>query len=429
MFKVWRRLLPKHRFGSDIIQSLTRMMLVLGLFFLFMIYLINGYQDRLYNEISQLEQISRNVLILQKSLIDQETAQRGYSLTGDSTFIQTYEESSDEYLETIGQMYHDITQYPYLIEPFRELFETGLQWKEKYGLLQLEAFGKGEQMTTEELLGGKPVVEDFRNRSMEISRMIHTKKSDLSNAYMSRITQTLYVSIVICAVVIGLAVADVVHKLRRIIRPINELSCTVEGYARQQFDVSVPSLKQDDELSKLFDHIEHMRLMLKHQFEHSRSQVYMDGLTGVGNRRYFDESLDLALERAQMEGEAFSLILMDIDRFKRFNDTYGHAEGDKLLKHISGVMQRILPDYMVLARYGGEEFAVIVPGKGMDEAFLVAEKLRREVERQALDSYRVTASFGISRVSEGDTPEALLVRADQALYASKNNGRNCVSAG
>lgn len=429
MFKLWRRLLPKHHFGADIIQSLTRMMIILGVFLLFTIFLINGYLNRLNDETSQLEQISKNVLILQKTLIDQETGQRGYRLTGDSTFLYLYEASIEEYLGTMRQLEYDITDYPRLIEPLRQLFETGLRWQEKYGFLRAEALGKEEPMTTEELLEGKTVFDDFRNRSMEIARMIHAKQSELSDAYTSRIKQTLYASIAICTFVTGLAVADVVQKLRRIIRPINELSSAVEGYARQQFDVSVPPLKQDDELSKLFDHIEHMRLMLKHQFEHSRRQVYMDGLTGVGNRRYFDESLDLALERAQMEGEAFSLILMDIDLFKRFNDTYGHSEGDKLLKHISGVLQRILPDHMVLARYGGEEFAVIVPEIGMDGALLVAEKLRSELERQKLGSHRITASFGISQVREDDTAEALLVRADQALYASKNKGRNCVSAG
>lgn len=428
MFTVWRRLLPKQHFGSDIIISLTRMMLILGLFFLFMIIWINGYLYRLNEEIMQLEKISSDVLILQKALIDQENGQRGYNLTRDVTFLQSFESSSSDYIETMMELHNDITAYPEFIEPFRQLLEAGQHWQDKYGLLQTEALRNGKELTTQDLLGGKTIIDDFRNRSMEVSRMIHAKQSEVSDAYTSSITKTLYASIVVCAFVTGLVVADVVQKLRRIIRPIKELSSTVEGYAQQKFDVSVPLLKQNDEMGKLFDHIEYMRLMLKHHFEQSRRQVYLDGLTGIGNRRYFDESLDLALEQAITEGEAFSLILMDIDRFKRFNDTYGHAEGDKLLRHVSGVMQTMLPDHMVLARYGGEEFAVIVPGEAMEKAVVVAEKLRNEVERQALDSYRITASFGISSVRKDDTAEALLVRADQALYASKNNGRNCVSA-
>ncbi|WP_256832004.1 MULTISPECIES: diguanylate cyclase [unclassified Paenibacillus] len=426
MYKVWRRLLPKHHFGSDIIESLTRMIFILGLFFLFMIIWINGCLNRLNEEIMQLEKISRHVLILQKAFIDQVTARQSYHLTGDAAFLQSFESSSSDYIQSVRELQNAVTAYPEFLEPIRKLVEAGLHWQDKYG--SLEALKNGKTLTTGELLEGKTIADDFRNRSMEISRMLHAKQSEISKAYTSGITKMLYTSIAVCALVIGLVVTDVVQKLRRIIRPIKELSSAVEGYARQKFDVPVPSLKKNDELGKLFDHIEHMRLMLKEHFEQSRRQVYLDGLTGIGNRRYFDESLDLAFERATSEGEAFSLILMDIDRFKWFNDTYGHAEGDRLLRHVTGIVQRMLPDHMVFARYGGEEFAVIVPGLDMNETMIVAEMLRSEVERQALDSYRITASFGISSLRKGDTTEALLVRADQALYASKKNGRNCVSA-
>ena len=150
-----------------------------------------------------------------------------------------------------------------------------------------------------------------------------------------------------------------------------------------------------------------------------------DELTGVKNRRRFREDLDMLFGQAQRQRVPLSLILLDIDEFKQYNDAFGHPAGDRVLQQIGATLRSSLRGHDVLARYGGEEFVVLLPATDADEALRVAERLRTAIADHAWPHRPVTASFGVA-TSGPETPDAaaLVDRADRALYLSKEAGRN-----
>jgi two-component system, chemotaxis family, response regulator WspR len=162
----------------------------------------------------------------------------------------------------------------------------------------------------------------------------------------------------------------------------------------------------------------------------------LDGLTGISNRRRFDEVLKAEWQRAIRHSTSLSLIMLDIDFFKLYNDRYGHQGGDECLKSVARILEgSARRDSDLVARYGGEEFAVILPETGTMGAMEVAETMRANIERQNIPhessrvSDHVTVSMGVATwVPERDSePDELISRADQALYKAKENGRNQVT--
>lgn len=160
-----------------------------------------------------------------------------------------------------------------------------------------------------------------------------------------------------------------------------------------------------------------------------------DGLTGLQNRRYLDNHLKTLFNRAAARGRSLSICLVDIDRFKQVNDTYGHDVGDEVLKEFASRIRSTVRGADLACRYGGEEFVVVMPDTDATQAAMIAERLRAMVETQPFHirslgiSLTVTASLGIAGNEPGvETPEQLLKQADRALYEAKNGGRNRVVA-
>ena len=153
-----------------------------------------------------------------------------------------------------------------------------------------------------------------------------------------------------------------------------------------------------------------------------------DGLTGLRNHRDFHEALERETRSALQRRSPLSLILLDVDRFKQYNDAFGHPAGDEVLKIVSEVLLRLACPSAGAFRYGGEEFAVLLPGASTGEACQVAERLRAEIEAYAWPRRAVTVSLGAStQEAEAGVASDLLEEADRALYRSKNVGRNRVS--
>jgi diguanylate cyclase (GGDEF)-like protein len=156
----------------------------------------------------------------------------------------------------------------------------------------------------------------------------------------------------------------------------------------------------------------------------------VDGLTGLYVRRYFDARLEEEMERSRRFGTSFALILLDLDDFKRLNDTHGHLAGDRALREVARGTAAQLRGVDIAGRYGGEEIAVILPRTPLASAAQVAERIRQAVAGIPLQmgslQLRVTASLGVTAWVEGDTPATLLSRADRALYRAKGAGKDRV---
>jgi two-component system, cell cycle response regulator len=163
-----------------------------------------------------------------------------------------------------------------------------------------------------------------------------------------------------------------------------------------------------------------------------REQAIRDALTGLFNRRYLEESLERELRRAEHGHEHLSVLMLDIDHFKGFNDTHGHPAGDALLKQLGALLEARTRREDVACRYGGEEFVLILPGAPLDVALRRAENLRQSVSEAMVESEgqrlgAVSISVGVACFPEhGPDARALLAAADQALYRAKNEGRDRV---
>ena len=159
--------------------------------------------------------------------------------------------------------------------------------------------------------------------------------------------------------------------------------------------------------------------------------AFLDSLTGVKNRTAFDSNFSREIELNHRNNTDLSLIVMDIDFFKRINDQYGHAVGDLVLKQVAETVEQTIRSSDALYRYGGEEFVVVLNGTDMAGANLLAERIRENVENLRIDSLkelRITLSLGISLMHGQDTNQTLFERADGALYEAKSSGRNRVIA-
>jgi diguanylate cyclase len=172
---------------------------------------------------------------------------------------------------------------------------------------------------------------------------------------------------------------------------------------------------------------------LQQSLEAIRAESLTDPLTGLGNRKYFDRMIEMAVQHALAFNEPLSLLMFDIDHFKSFNDSYGHLTGDQVLRLVGMSLKQTIKGQDITARYGGEEFAVVLPNTALRQALTVADHIRRAVMAKELKKKstgeilgRVTISVGVSMLKPSDDTDSLIERADACLYAAKRAGRNRV---
>jgi diguanylate cyclase len=172
---------------------------------------------------------------------------------------------------------------------------------------------------------------------------------------------------------------------------------------------------------------------LKEDLEHMRREATTDALTGIANRKLFDSELRRAAMMAMEEGETLCLLIIDIDHFKKFNDTYGHQIGDQVLKLLADTLTETIKGQDLAARYGGEEFSVILPNTTIENATKVAEDIRHRISTRRVRNRRtgeslgqICVSIGIGLFEFGEPLGHLITRADHAMYVAKRTGRNRV---
>lgn len=181
-----------------------------------------------------------------------------------------------------------------------------------------------------------------------------------------------------------------------------------------------------EQLAQLYAAVERQNVLLERQNALLAERAATDGLTGLWNRRHFDEALASSLAYAGRHDQPLSVILIDVDLFKSYNDTYGHPAGDDVLRTVAEVLRTGARVHDVVARYGGEEFAVLLPATNAAGAVLVGERLRLAIEQRVWPMRSISVSVGVATAAESSSLPGLVARADGALYAAKQRGRNQV---
>ncbi|GEM_PF-5748659 len=196
-----------------------------------------------------------------------------------------------------------------------------------------------------------------------------------------------------------------------------------------------PEQRYREQRRELLSIGQHVGMALENARLHQavREEIVRDPLTGIYNRRFLKEHLQWLFSVSRRVGREISVIMLDLDFFKQFNDRYGHLEGDDVLRTVAHLIERSVRSSDIVARYGGEEFTIVLPETGRQEAALVAERVRRAVADYPFRHYlfanaqRITVSLGVATAPEdAGSPEELLEAADQALYAAKAGGKNRV---
>lgn len=203
---------------------------------------------------------------------------------------------------------------------------------------------------------------------------------------------------------------------------VGAISALVE--ITQRKDMERTLAQRNDELHETAEELQKRSNELEIANAQLATLATTDGLTGVANRRLFRERLDVECELASDE-EPLSLILLDVDHFKQFNDSFGHQAGDDLLKRLASRLKELVRAHDVVARYGGEEFVILLPNAGLEVATQIAERLCKRIEAENFAHRTVTISIGVASKDSGPLEARMLLeRADEALYVSKRAGRN-----
>lgn len=192
------------------------------------------------------------------------------------------------------------------------------------------------------------------------------------------------------------------------------------------YQINVSEIVHEDISSYLFSMTDITKMNIEKMS--TEKKAYYDSLTKVYNRNKFNELFESELNRVKRYGNNCSLVILDIDHFKRFNDTYGHLVGDKVLVKLAETISKNIRNTDLFARWGGEEFVLLLPETSLANADLLCDKLRQKVEKiecKEADE-QITASFGVTIIYQDDTMQSALQRADKALYEAKNAGRNRV---
>lgn len=217
------------------------------------------------------------------------------------------------------------------------------------------------------------------------------------------------------------------------VKEINEqLTASAEGEPGEIVTVVAHLIEANEQMREKLATTESRLREQAQQIEIHAAEARTDALTLLANRRAFDDELTRRVAELRRLGNPFSLVMADVDHFKKFNDLHGHPAGDEVLRKIAKVLRQKAREMDMVARIGGEEFAVIMPGTELEAARHAALRLRESIEQARFRYHgkdlRVTASFGLAEASVDESEAALIARTDQALYASKQNGRNCVHA-
>ncbi len=270
--------------------------------------------------------------------------------------------------------------------------------------------------------------EIANGKAFEMLLLKHARNEllHLENRKRTELTQFIVLAIIIIVLIL-LLYTGFFYSVRNTIK---QLAAAAEAVAAGDLDRRMKT-NTNDELSVLAKSLDNMREQLKVRQTRLHELSITDGLTQLKNRSYFDEVMEAETNKATRGNYPVALIIIDIDHFKRVNDTYGHLAGDECLRHVATILRaHVKRTSDVIARYGGEEFAVVLPDTECDEALLLAEEIRKAVATSPVSFARQVISLTLSCGIASTIPKSrrsvveLISHADEALYRAKENGRN-----
>lgn len=215
--------------------------------------------------------------------------------------------------------------------------------------------------------------------------------------------------------------------LKGLIYPLNNFYLMILDQHRLTYDELIAKMsKLNDQIVDITRQLEKKNTELSEALATIRRIMNTDPLTGISNRRAFQRALKREISFAKRHELPLSFVMIDIDYFKRINDTYGHKVGDYVLKKFAMIIESSIRQEDIFARFGGEEFILLLPNTKIDSAFEVSERIRQKIEKTQFKGIKekITASFGITELLKTDEAMDALKRADDALYEAKKKGRN-----
>jgi diguanylate cyclase (GGDEF)-like protein len=278
------------------------------------------------------------------------------------------------------------------------------------------------------------VAELTRNLS-EMERQMVNSLNDTRDSYREnkKFNDTLQVEME--GIQRSVSVAKTIEESRNFVfSKLNAIKQALENKRRQDELRLQTNNEKVGELQKNLQSMKNEITRVQERTKTLEQEVLLDSLIGISNRRAYEMRLSEEIQRYHRYGQSFSLVLFDVDHFKQVNDRFGHRAGDKCLKEIINRIKPCLRTTDFLARYGGEEFVIIITGTKKEDAYHVAEKIRRIVEKTRFlfqgQEIPVTISLGVTEIEPQDTsPDGLFTRVDAAMYKAKNSGRNRVCTG
>jgi diguanylate cyclase (GGDEF)-like protein len=282
----------------------------------------------------------------------------------------------------------------------------------------------GRQAALEELRGSSRAIAD------EASQRIRNRKEEIAwelPRLEERATNLMWIALAIAWVIAIISFAIARLTLAKVVRPLEELSNAAEQIAAGDLEARAP-VGGDHEIARLGTAFNRMADALASSLAEQRERARTDELTRLPNFRAFREILDVELERAARYGHHFAILVLDLDRFKQYNDRYGHLAGNEALTIVAATMRSSVRTVDYAARYGGEEFAVVLPEIDIPGMAAIAERVRVSIQDLVPPPGRdpLTVSIGGAIFpADGLKPEELFAAADRRLYEAKEKGRNC----
>ena len=387
------------------------------------------YRDQLREPFRQVLHTQHKVSLalerIQGNLWDIATDVNDFAQTGDESYRDRFEAAERDIAVHLRDLEMTTDDYP--------SFEPVLEGVRQQWALLLEAASDVAPLpggADQPLMRFESVIGETGKRVESIAesmRLLNEESHRQALETMERLDRFAAIAGVLALVFSGIGIFIIDQALIRSTDKLVEGAMLVAGGTRnREIEVQVPP-----ELASVANAFNTMLKQITQQEDALAAAARADGLTGLLNRREFDRAIDEAIAVSKESGEPFSLLMIDVDHFKQFNDTHGHLAGDDALRQVAATIELTARESDRAYRYGGEEFAMILPGLRTYEATAIAERLCNTIAAQTLilpdgQKQTLTVSIGISVFSPRVSPPNIIELADRALYAAKVEGRNQV---